>query len=142
MKTDKGITFVSLVVYVIVMIIVISVMSYIITNFYNNTDATRGNVQEITEFNKFNTYFLKEVKKPNNGIDHISDTYILFKSGNSFSISNNILYYNNKELCYNVQNMQITLGKNGDGIDKTIVNVKVSFENFEKSMSYKIEDIY
>ena len=144
MKKEKGITMISLVVYVAVMTVVIGVMSSIITSFYKNTDTVQGNVQEIVEFSKFNSYFLKEVKINNNKVDHISsdNTYILFTSGNSFSISNNKIYYNNIKICDEVQSMQISLGKNGNGIDKSIVNVTLNFENFNKSLSYKIENIY
>ena len=144
MKKEKGITMISLVVYVAVMTVVIGVMSSIITSFYKNTDTVQGNVQEIVEFSKFNSYFLKEVKINNNKVDHISsdNTYILFTSGNSFSISNNKIYYNNIKICDEVQSMQISLGKNGNGIDKSIVNVTLNFENFNKSLNYKIENIY
>ena len=142
MKNQKGITLVSLVIYVIVMLIVIGVMSSIINNFYKNTDAIQGNVEEVVKFNKFNNYFLKEVKTKNNQVDNVSDSYILFTSGNSFSISDNVIYYNNIEICDEVQSMEITLGENGDGVDKTIVNVSITFSNFSKSISYKIEEIY
>ena len=142
MKKEYGITLTSLVVYIIVMIIVIGVMSSITTNFYKNTDAVKGNVEEVVAFNKFNNYFLKEIKSKNNAVDNISNDYILFTSGNSFSIVNNVIYYNNIAICKNVQNMEITLGLNGDGIDKTIVNVSISFKNFNKSINYKIEEIY
>ena len=144
MKKEKGVTMISLVVYVAVMTVVIGVMSSIITNFYQNTDTVQGNVQEIVEFSKFNNYFLKEVKTNNNKVDHISNenNYILFTSGNSFSIFDNKIYYNNIKICDEVESMQISLGKNGDGIDKSIVNVTLKFESFNKSLSYKIENIY
>ena len=144
MRKEKGITMISLVVYVAVMTIVIGVMSSIITNFYKNTDTVQGNVQEIVEFSKFNNYFLKEVKSNNNKVDHISDenNYILFTSGNSFSISDNKIYYNNIKICDEVQSMQISLGENGDGIDKSIINITLNFESFSKSISYKLENIY
>ena len=47
MKNQKGITLVSLVLYVIIMTIVLGVMSVILDSFYNNTEAVQGNVQEI-----------------------------------------------------------------------------------------------
>ena len=144
MKKEKGITMISLVVYVAVMTVVIGVMSSIITNFYQNTDAVQENIQEIVEFSKFNNYFLKEVKTIDNKVDHIStdNNYILFTSGNSFSISNDEIYYNNIKICDNVQSMQISLGKNGNGINKSIINVTLIFESFNKSISYKLENIY
>ena len=142
MKREKGITLLSLIVYIIVMLIVIGVMSSITSNFYKNTDAIKGNVEEVVKFNKFNNYFLKEVKRKNNAVDTVSSNYILFTSGNSFSLSNNVIYYNNIALCEEVQNMEVLLGVNGDGMDKTIVNVNISFKNFNKSINYKIEEIY
>lgn len=142
MKKEKGITLISLVVYIMVMIIVVVIMSAITSNFYKNADAVKGNVEEVVKFNKFNNYFLKEIKLKNNAVDTVSSNYILFTSGNSFSLSNNVIYYNNMIVCEDVQNMEILLGLNGDGIDKTIINVNISFKNFNKSINYKIEEIY
>ena len=142
MKNQGGITLVSLVVYIMVMLIAIGVMTSIVNNFYKNTDAMQGNVGEIVEFNKFNNYFLKEVKTKNNKVDSISDSYILFTTGNSFSISNNIIYYNNLPICNGVQSMKMELGIDGDGENKDIINVNIKFENFNKSLNYKIEEIY
>lgn len=142
MKNQRGITLVSLVVYILVMLVAIAIMGSITNNFYKNTDAIQENVEEVVKFNKFNNYFLKEVKTKNNKVDSISNNYILFTSGNSFSLSNNVIYYNNIEICDKVQSMEITFGKNGDVEDKTIVNVSISFNNFNKSISYKLENIY
>lgn len=144
MKKEKGVTMVSLVIYIAVMTIVIALMSEIITNFYKNTDTMQGNLQDIIEFNKFNTYFIKEIKLSDNKVDHIStdNSYILFLSGNAFSIKNGIIYYNGIKICENVQSMQLSLGKNGNGLDKSIINVTLNFKSFNKSISYKIENIY
>lgn len=144
MKKEKGVTMVSLVIYIAVMTIVIALMSEIITNFYKNTDTMQGSLQDIIEFNKFNTYFIKEIKLTDNKVDHIStdDSYILFLSGNAFSIKDGIIYYNSIKICENVQSMQLSLGKNGNGLDKSIINVTLNFKSFNKSISYKIENIY
>lgn len=144
MKKEKGVTMVSLVIYIAVMTIVIALMSGIITNFYKNTDTMQGSLQDIIEFNKFNTYFIKEIKLNDNKVDHIStdNSYILFLSGNAFSIKDGVIYYNSIKICENVQSMQLSLGKNGNGIDKSIINVTLNFKSFNKSISYKIENIY
>ena len=142
MKNQKGITLISLILYVIVMTIVIGIMMTITNSFYQNTDAVQGNVQEVVEFNKFNNYFLKEVKTKNNKVDRVDTSYILFSSGNSFSISNNSIYYNNIKICSDVQSMEIRLGEDGDGVDETIINVTLNFDNFNKTINYKLENIY
>lgn len=146
MKKDNGVTMVSLVLYIVVMTIVLGVMSSIITNFYKNTNTLQGNTQDVVEFGKFNTYFLKEVKTNNNKVDHIStdNSYILFTSGNSFSISNNALYYNNIKICDKVQSLEFALEQDKeDGTEEyTIINVTLNFSNFNKSIRYKLENIY
>lgn len=143
MKKEQGITLTALVIYVIVMIIAIGVISTIINQFYKNTNSIEADTKEILEFNKFSTYFLKEVKIKGNKVDTIiSDKYILFETGNSFSLSGNKIYYNNVEICNEVESLTILQGKNGDGVNKDIVYITVNFKNFTKSMNYKIEEIY
>ena len=151
MKEEKGITLTSLVIYVIVMIIVIGVMSSIINNFYSNTGDVHSAVQEIVEFNKFNTYFLKEVKLQGNAVDKFNtedeNPYILFTSGNSFMFDDNKIYYNNIEICRNVTDANFEFvtytDENGEiKTDETIIKVELNFENYSKSINYKVESIY
>ena len=143
MKKDKGVTLVSLVVYIVVMSIVIAVMTAIISNFYKNTTTVQGSIEEIIKFNKFNTYFLKEVKSSDNSIDSISENYILFSSGNSFSISNNTIYYNDLQICEGVDSILFEAIENEMVLEKrTIIKVDLKIGSFEKAINYKIENIY
>ena len=142
MIKEHGITLVSLVIYIIVMLIVLVVISTIINKFYQNTESMETDTKEILEFNKFNTYFLKEVKSKGNEVDTITPNYILFKTGNSFSVSNEKIYYNNIQICKGVKSLMIVQGKDGTGEEKDIIYVTLTFENFTKSINYKIEEIY
>lgn len=145
MKSDKGITLASLALYIVVMIIVLGIMSSIITTFYANTEGMNAKVQELVEFNKFNMNFLKEVKLYNNSVDSIDEngTYIVFTSGNSFSFSNNKIYYNNLKITSDVKKVSFEKVKKGDStIDDTKIKVTVEFESFSKTIEYKIENIY
>lgn len=139
MKKQNGITLVSLVAYVIIMSIVIGVLSSIISNFYQNTDSMQADTKDVIEFNKFNMYFLKEAKTLNNKIDKLENNYILFTSGNSFSYSNNSIYYNNLTICKNVKNVSFSFKENER---QDIVEVNIEFQDFQKTINYKIEDIY
>lgn len=142
MKNQKGITLVSLALYIVVMIIVLGIMSSIITTFYANTEGMNAKVQELVEFNKFNMNFLKEVKLYNNSVDSIGEdgTYIVFTSGNSFSFSNNKIYYNNLKIASDVK--KVKFEKDDSTIDDTKIKVTVEFESFSKTIEYKIENIY
>lgn len=144
MRKEKGITLVALVIYIIVMIVVITVLGIIINKFYKNTDTIQEGTEEILEFSRFNTYFLKEIKAKANNIDSIGDNgeYILFSSGNSFSFKDNKIYYNTIEISNNVDKLVIKQGKDGDGINKEIIYVTVKINNFTKSINYKLEEIY
>ena len=149
MNNNKGITLMSLVLYVAVMVIVIGVMGAILSDFYNNNNTMQEDTEDILEFNKFNTYFLKEIKAFGNSVDNIDEDgkYILFTSGNSFSFSNNKIYFNTKEICNGVEDINISFGKskNEEGIEveeKTLISINLIFKNFTKNINYKIEDIY
>ena len=61
MKSQKGITLISLTVYVIVMAIVVGVVAIISTFFYSNINDTNVDINPITEYTKFNSFFSDEV---------------------------------------------------------------------------------
>ena len=130
MKNCKGITLMTLIIYVGVLFIVIAIMSSIIKNFYQNNTAVNEKTEEILEFNKFNTYFLKEIKKPENKFEAcVKDkdsekNYILFKTGNSFSLKNDIIYYNNIKVCNGVSDLSFDYDPN----TKNIIKAKVTFK--------------
>ena len=54
MKSKRGVTLVSLIIYIMVMIIVIAIMSQIISRFYSNTQELNSDTESVLEFNKFN----------------------------------------------------------------------------------------
>lgn len=141
MKNNKGIVLSSLVIYIIVMVIVVCVVGSIITQFYQNINALEADTEEISEFNHFNTYFLKEVKQRGNKIDEVKGSYILFHSGNSFSYMNDQIYYNNISICKKVKNFAVEATQDEKGNYADTVTVTVTFENFKKSMQYKLEEI-
>ena len=142
MNSEKGITLVSLVLYVVVIMIVLGVMSSIINQFYQNTNSLEEDTEEILELNHFNTYFLKEVKAPGNKVDTIKDNYILFSSGNSFYYSNGQIYYNNIVISEKVKEFNIISGENKNQKNNNIINVTLVFESFSKTLNYKVEEIF
>lgn len=145
MKNQKGITLVSLLVYIIVMIIIIGGLSTISYNFYRNTQALEVDTEDIVEFSNFNEYFIKEIKKANNKIDNISEdgTYIVFTDGNSFMLNNKSIYYNQIEISKNVNSLIFEYDKDEENNEITdIIKVSVEYSNYSKQMKYKLEEIY
>ena len=138
MKKEQGVTLISLMVYVIVSSMILLVMTVIIHQFYQNADNLEAKTEDILAWNKFNTYFIKEIKQPNNAVDTINGNYILFATGNSFSLLSDKLYYNNTKICDNVVSFGISKQVNEDNI----LNVTLQIGEFTKNMQYKVEEIY
>ena len=60
MKSESGVTLISITVYLIVMTIVIGIIAIISSFFYKNTIEV-SEISPITEFTKFNSYFTREI---------------------------------------------------------------------------------
>ncbi len=145
MKREEGITLVSLVTYIIVMIAVLGIISGISRIFYGNTQKLDERTKDVIRVNDFNSYFVSEIKSVGNEIDTISEdgTYILFKSGNSFKINNNIIYFNDTRVCDGVKKLEFKKYIDSEGKEsKDIVTVNIEFENYSRQVNYKIEEIY
>ena len=52
MKSQKGITLVSLVVYIIGMVTIVGVMAVITTNFYKNINDVDTNINPLSQYTK------------------------------------------------------------------------------------------
>ena len=105
MKSQKGITMASLGVYIVVSIIVVAMLATIMANYKNSIKTMDNDAEYLSEYNKFNLYFLEEVKKPENssmeransiGTKENEYNSIKFKTGNEFmyKIKEEILYLN------------------------------------------------
>ena len=65
MKNENAITLVSLVIYILAMLIIIGIMGKVSIMFYENSNDLDDDVKDIVEYNKFNSYFIKEIKSAN-----------------------------------------------------------------------------
>lgn len=105
MKSEKGVTLASLAIYIVLIFIVLAILATVTSNFQSSIKEINQEGTEIAEINKFNMYFLQEVKKQGNKITSISDTEITFSTGKTYS-------FLNYAICL--------IEKNSDGTDKTI----------------------
>ena len=74
MKSQRGVTLVSLTVYVIVMAIVVGILATITTFFYKNVNDTNAEIDPLTEYTTFNSYFSDEINHPNIKISKCGNT--------------------------------------------------------------------
>lgn len=94
MKSEKGVTLMSLTIYILLMIIVIAILATVRSNFESNLKEVTQQGDQISEISKFNIYFLQEVKKQGNDISSHSENEILFKTGNKYTFRDNAIYLN------------------------------------------------
>lgn len=138
MKSQKGITLISLTIYIIAMLIVISIMATLSVFFYNNVYGLRKQSENAAEYSKFDSEFLEEIKKPGNKViepvDNQPANIIIFSSGVQFSFQDGKIYKDQVKICDNVTEVEFKVDKK---IGKTIVGVRIIIGgDFTKVTSY------
>ena len=107
MKSEKGITLISLIIYVIALTIVIGIIAVISGYFYNNIATSSEDIEPMVEYTKFNSFFSEEVnekeikvldcKTTTDSTGKIDTSYIVFDNGVQYTyISENKGIYRNK----------------------------------------------
>lgn len=146
MQGEKGITLISITIYVIVMLIVISVITVLTSYFYTNVDINSVSEDLNQQYTKFNSYFTEEVNKKGNKLLKIgqieSDTgnqnYIIFSSGNQYTYvpQNQGIYRNQVKIAQNITGCTFSSKKEANG--KTTITVTITGKNFEKTTTYTL----
>ena len=127
MKDQKGITMLSLVITIVVLSLVVSMLALFSSLFTSNVNIITDSTKYIGEFNKFNMYFIKDVKN-NKSIYSLTDTgdELVFMDGTVYTYKSepdNGIYRNKVKICNNVTSCRfIKEEKEEDGVKKQIVN--------------------
>ncbi len=135
MKSEKGITVTSLIIYVIALTVVIASIAMLSNYFYRNTSAVTGNINPITEYTKFNTFFSEEVNHSNIKVleckqegEEGEGNYIVFDNGVQYTFikENEAIYKDKVKICTYVKECSFTHKiQNG----KNVVTVSITMEN-------------
>ena len=106
MKSQKGITLISLTIYVIVMAVVVGTVAIISTFFYSNINDIDETISPIIEYTKFNSFFADEINHSNIkilecGITDNGQNYIIFDNGVQYTYipENQGIYRNQVKIC-------------------------------------------
>lgn len=110
MKNEKGITLVTLSVYIIGITIIIAIVA-LITNFFNkNIMDMEDNARFAADFSKFNLAFVDEVKTYGNEITECSESSVSFSTGNTYKFEDGKIYKNKIALVNNVNACSFSRG--------------------------------
>ena len=111
MKSEKGITLISVTIYVIVMAIVIGIIAVISGFFYKSIDGVDETVpaQEFTEFNR---YFTDEINRDGAEIISCESNYVVFNNNveYTFVAGNKGIYRNGVKICRDIDSCTFTKG--------------------------------
>ena len=143
MKSEKGITLISLTIYVIAMAIVVGVIAIISTFFYSNMEDTDNIVSPMAEYTKFNSFFSDEVN--HEGIEVIDcgttdngQKYIVFSNEVQYTYiqANRAIYRNKVKIAKEIDKCTFTTGtKNG----KKVVNVEFEAGGKTRENTYTLK---
>ncbi len=106
MKSQKGITLISLTIYIIGMTIAVSVITVLSSYFYTNVDDNTKNIDLYSEYTKFDSFFSQEVNHSNIKIMECKNNYIVFDNGIQYTFiqENNAIYKDKVKICKEVEN--------------------------------------
>lgn len=143
MKSEKGITLTSLIIYIVLILLVVSFLSVVSTHFYSSIGYLTDSGKYISEFDKFNMYFIEDVKD-NSDVYTIEQNKIVFEDGTIYTYLENSIYRNKVEICKNILNCEFSKLEEKDinNFTKKIINVKISIKgtnNFETENNYVLK---
>ena len=140
MKSQKGITLISLTIYIIVMVIVVTVVALISNYMFKNMNSVSEAIDPLTEYIRFNSFFTDEVNTRGIKILDCQDDYILFDNNVQYTFveANEAIYLNKAKIAKNVTNCTFSVSEN-DG--KKQINVQITLDDNEtKNTTYTLKD--
>lgn len=151
MKNQKGITLISVILYVIGMLMVVSIISILTGYFYQNVSVNTEQDEKTKQFTKLTSYLTQEINTSKNQVvetktQKIEDktvSYIIFSSGNQYTYleSNQSIYQNNIKIATQVElctfSSELIDGKWQIKLDLKIGNLEKVGEN---QLVYTIKD--
>lgn len=139
MNSQNGVTLTSLAIYIILVLIVLGILATITINFQMGIKGVNEEGTENLEIDKFNMYFLKEVKKTGNSISNITSSEIVFATNNKYSFKETDIYLNDTiKIAEDINKCEFSQSL-VDG--KTIITVTIKVANgVEKTIDYTLND--
>ena len=136
MKSERGITLISITIYVIVMTLLVALISIITNYFYKNVNISSKQEEINNQYTKFVSYFSEEVNNPENKILEVKTendetdnkiSYIIFSSGNQYTFvkQNKAIYQGKVKIASFIKDCDFILE------NETALKVNITFEGEE-----------
>lgn len=138
MKSEKGVTLISLTIYIIVFTIVIAVIGVVTGAFTKNIQKTNFFTDPLTEYTAFNSYFSEDVNHKGIKILECTKDYVVFDNGIQYTYipENKGVYRDKVKIARNVEFCSFLEDtKNG----KTIIIVNFKAGDNVKTTTYTLK---
>ena len=148
MKSNRGITLTSLVIYVIGLVIVIAVMGNFTGFFYKNLEYTTMNQNSNEQYSRFLSYITKDANSDNliyvqSGVQNVDCVIFKFSDGteHQYITKNEKMYYINSQSDKNEKILlceKVTTSSENvfNYTDKTLnINLDIGNQNFTTTLS-------
>ena len=152
MKTERGITLTILVIYIIIFSVVIGLLASLSSYIYGNLKYIDDDSVDVSEFNKFNAYFIEDVKS-NSQVQINSQVnsegknivQIVFGDGDIYRYvkEEKSIYKNKQKIAEDIQNFTAVKNQTEDNI-KTYIGVNIVIgakdeANYTKNINYVLK---
>lgn len=148
MKNQKGITLTALTIYVIVFTLVIGIVATLTSYFYNNVMNFDETTKSYLEINKFNMFFLQDIKEDGITIQNFIEEdskqigITLYNSNtyetNIYKFENNAIYRNGILISKNIKNVEFRIDDEND--DLILINIETKGAvGYTKTMKFVIK---
>ena len=140
MKKQKGITLISLTIYIIGLTFVLSIIAVVSSYFYKNVDTTNKQIEPLTEYTKFTSFFTEFIEDNDTKVLECGEDYIVFNNGVQYTYvqANKGIYYNKVKICRDVRMCTFEYnGQNGKG--KIILKIKIGNSDI-KTTEYTLKN--
>ena len=148
MKKENGITLMALVIYLVVFIMVIGIIATLTSYFYTNVIDFDETTKSYSEINKFNMYFLQDIKNKNNIIQNLvvgntneGEKITIYNSENfeltKYVFEKNSIYRNGILIAKNIKEFRLNM----DSENSEILNIYIETlgnAGFTKTLKYAI----
>lgn len=134
MKSERGVTLTSIMIYVIALTVAVLTIGRLITYFYKNINAVDTSSVSDAEYMKFNSYFTDEINIEGNEVDKCDTNYIIFfKTQNQYTFKNGKIYRGKVKICDNIDSCDF----NYDETTK-IISVDLTIKGKDYSTKYTV----
>lgn len=152
MKTERGVTLTILIIYIIIFSIVIGLLATLTSYIYGNLNYINDDSVDISEFNKFNAFFIEDVKSNSQvniqtltSNDNKNILQITFGDGDIYRYvqQEKSIYKNKQKIAKDILAFSAQEEKTSDGIKtyiKTDIQIGAKDEaNYTKQINYVLK---